>query len=427
MGVFLLCQKKMNMQPNPDFLKRLKLFQDTLACKKTDKILCSPMLMYLPIYMYGETTVHDVMMDYSKAQSSLIRYHQEFQPDLSWGPQIIYPGAALETLGCNYIKIPGVHLDANAPFQVVDTEEGFMTEDEYLEYAEDPTGFIMRKVLPRHYSNLQELSMVDFSNAIWQGGLYSMIPFALPPVQSAFHAMGEAGKKMLKMAEDGGKIMGILAGMGFPSACDQAFFAPFDVFNDTLRGMCNASIDMITCPDEMLIALEACTKIQIRSIKDQFARSPYMKNVIFFLHNGFDTFMSREQWLTFYWPGLKACVEAVIECGGVPNLYVEDKLDMKIDILANELPAGKCIVTLINSDVEKAKNLCAGKICLSGGINGVLLEHGTPEEVKKHVKAAIDLWAPGGGYFMNTDVSLDNAKPENLRVLFDIAQNYIKY
>nr|MCR4752536.1 hypothetical protein [Eubacterium sp.] len=226
---------------------------------------------------------------------------------------------------------------------------------------------------------------------------------------------------------DGGKLVGMLAGMGWPSACDQGLCAPFDVFNDTMRGFMNTTMDVIEYPDELLVALEACTKIQVRSIKQQFARSPFMKNVVFFLHNGFDSFMSREQFETFYWPGLLACVNAVIECGGIPNLYVEDSYDSKMDILARDLPAGKCVVTLINCNVEKAKELFAGKICVSGGVNGVLLEHGTVEDVVKDVKAAIDLWAPGGGYYLNCDVSLDRAKPENLHALFETARNYVKY
>ncbi len=416
------------MQPGPEFLERAKLFADTVACNRVDRICASPMIMYLPIYMYGGVTVRDVMMDYSKAQDCFIKYHQEFQPDMGWGPQAIYPGAALDGLDCQYIRWPGKQIeDVNAAFQVVDREEGYMTPDEYLEYAEDPSGFIMRKILPRHYSALKGLEMADFSNLIWQGGLYGMIPFALPPVRQAFEALSAAGGQMMKMAEDGGKLMGILAGMGFPSACDQGFCAPFDVFNDTLRGFMNTTMDVIEYPDELLVALEACTKIQVRSIKQQFARSPWMKTGIFFLHNGFDSFMSREDFETFYWPGLLACVNAVIECGGIPNIYVEDCYDSKMDILARDLPAGKCIVTLINCNVEKAKNLFAGKVCLSGGVDGVLLEHGSKEDVIKNVKAAIDLWAPGGGYFLNCDVSLDHAKPENLHALFETARTYIKY
>lgn len=414
-------------QPDPKFFQRIGLFQDTLECKKTDKILAAPMIMYLPINLYGQTTVKEVMMDYGKAESSFIRYHQEYQPDLAWGPQAIFPGAPLPGLDCQYIRWPGKHLPDNSPFQVVDREEGYMSPEEYLEYAEDPTGFIMRKILPRHYGALKGLEMVDFSNAIWQGGLYGMIPCGLPPVRAAFNALSDAGEKMLGMAQSGGKLMGILAGMGWPSACDQAGIAPFDMFNDTLRGFLNTTMDMIEYPDELLAALEACTKICVRSIKNTFATQPFVKNYVFFIHNGFDMFMSREQFQTFYWPGLKACIDAVIECGGTPNIYIEDKYDSKMDIIVNGLPANKCILTLINCDVEKWKAACQGKICLSGGVDGGLLNYGTPEQVVKNVKDAIDLWAPGGGYMLNCDVSLDVAKPENLHALFDTAATYIKY
>ncbi len=416
------------MKPTPEFLERAKLFQDTVECKRVDRICASPMIMYLPIYMYGGTTVSEVMMDYSKANDCFIKYHQEFQPDLAWGPQAIYPGAALDELDCQYIRWPGKQIeDLNSAFQVVDREDGYMSPDEYLEYAEDPSGFMMRRLVPRHYTALKGLEMVDFSNMVWQGGLYSMIPFALPPVQEAFKKLASAGAKMMKMAEDGGKLCGMLAGMGFPNACDQGFAAPFDVFNDTMRGFMNTTMDVIEYPDELLVALKTQTKIQVRSIKEQFARSPWMKNVVFYLHNGFDSFMSREDFETFYWPGLLECVNAVVECGGIPNLYVEDSYDSKMDILARDLPAGKCVVTLINCNVEKAKELFAGKICLSGGVDGVLLEHGSKEDVIKNVKAAIDLWAPGGGYFLNCDVSLDRVKAENLHALFETARTYVKY
>ena len=185
------------MQPSPLFLERLKLYEDTVACRRTDRVLAAPLIMYLPIFLYGDTTIREVMMDYGKAKNCFIRYHQEYQPDLAWGPQIIFPGAALEGLDCQFLKWPGKQIaDPNGGFQVVDREEGYMSPEEYLEYAEDPTGFIMRKILPRHYQALQGLEMVDLSNAIWQGGMYSMIPMALPPVKAAFASHGGGrGKK----------------------------------------------------------------------------------------------------------------------------------------------------------------------------------------------------------------------------------------
>ncbi len=412
-------------QPDPKFFARTQLLDDMLNYRKTDHVPVAPMVQYLPIYLYGDTTVQDVMMDYGKAENCFIRYHQEYQPDFAWGPQSIYPGAALDVLDCQYIRWPGKHMsDPNAAFQVLDREEGYMSPDEYLEYAEDPTGFMMRKILPRHYSALKGLEMVDFSNAFWQGGLYSMIPCCLPPVKAAFNALSVAGEKMLGMAQAGGKVMGTLAGMGWPSMCDQGSCAPFDVFNDTLRGFMNTTMDMIEYPDELLAAVNACTKIQVRSLKHQFQTQPFMKTVVFFLHNGFDSFMSREQFQTFYWPGLKACIDAVVECGGIPHIYIEDKYDSKMDIIVNDLPANKCIVTLINCNVEKWKEACQGKVTLSGGLDGVLMAYGTPEQVAKNVKDTLDLWSPGGGYMLNANVAIDKATPENLRVLFDTARNY---
>lgn len=415
-------------KPNAAFFERMRLFDDTVACKKTDRIVVAPQTMFLPAYLYGEVTFQDVMMDYAKAEDSWIRYHQEFQPDLAWGPQSIFPCAPLDDLDCQYVRWPGKQIaDPNASFQIVDREDGYMDAEEYLEYAEDPTGFMMRKVLPRHFAGLKGLEMTNLSNTVWQGALYSMIPFALPPVQEAFAKMGEAGRKMMHMAEAGGNIMKKLTGLGFPSACDCSFAAPFDVFNDTLRGFLNTTMDMIEYPDELLAAVNACTKMVVREIKDTFKRNTFAKNAIFFIHNGFDMFMSREQFETFYWPGLKACVDAVIECGGVPRLYIEDKYDDKMDILARDLPAGKCIVTLINCDVEKAKTEFDGKICLCGGMDGTILQYGSKEQVIKAVKDTIDRWAPGGGYIFDTDVSLDVAKAENLHAMYDTAKSYIKY
>ena len=421
-------EHKENAPMNPKFMERMGLYMDTVACKRTDRVLAAPFPIYLPITLYKEVTIQDVMMDYSKMESSLIRYHEEYQPDLSWGVQAIYPGAPLDVLDCQYIRWPGKHLsDPNSPFQVVDKEDGYMDAEEYLEYAEDPTGFIMRKILPRQYAALKGLEMVDFSNAIWQGGLYSMIPMAIPPVRAAIGAMQEAGEKMMKMAQDGGALCQKMAELGWPSAIDYAATVPFDIFNDTLRGFLNTTMDMIEYPDELLAALETSTKMQIRSIKSQFAMNPFMKTVCFFVHNGMDMFMSREQFKTFYWPGMKACIEAVIEMGGIPHVYLEDKYDDKMDIFADELPAGKCIFTLINCNMERAKELFAGKICISGGVSGSLLQYGTKEEVIANVKHAIDVLAPGGGYYLNCDVSLDVAKPENLHALFDTAANYMKY
>lgn len=420
--------EKRTFVPTPDFLRRMKLYEDTVAHSRVDHVLAAPFPICLPIRLYGMTTVEAVMLDYAEFLPSLMRYHEEYDPDLYWGPQAIFPGAALDTLDCRFILRPGRQIpDKNASFQVVDKEDGYMSAEEYLEYAEDPTGFLMRKILPRQYGALLGLEMVDLSNAVWQGGLYAMIPFGLPPVKKALNAMMTAGEQMMKLAEAGGMVAEKMEEAGWPGACDYAATAPFDVFNDTLRGFMNTSVDLYECPDELLAALAASTRIQVRTIKQQFAQNPFIRSVCFFVHNGMDMFMSTEQFRTFYWPGLKACIEAVIECGGIPHIYLEDRYDKKLPIFAKELPPKKCIFTLINCDLKRAKELFCDRIAIAGGVSGTLLQFGTREEVVADVKNAIDILAPGGGYFLNCDVSLDVAVPENLHALFDTAREYMKY
>ena len=48
-------------QPSPQFMERMKLYEDTVACRRTDRVLAAPLIMYLPIFLYGGTTIRDVM------------------------------------------------------------------------------------------------------------------------------------------------------------------------------------------------------------------------------------------------------------------------------------------------------------------------------------------------------------------------------
>lgn len=208
-------------------------------------------------------------------------------------------------------------------------------------------------------------------------------------------------------------------------ACDFACSVPFDVFNDILRGLINTSMDMLECPDELLTAIAACTKIQVRALRNAMSTRP-VRSVMYFIHNGMDNFMSMEQFQTFYWPGLKALLDTVLEMGGIPHIYLEENYKNKLDFFTKELPPGKVTITFINTDMEKAKEKLSGRVCISGGMDGVCLQYGTAAEVVKHVKRTLDVCAPGGGYIMGCNVSLNLAKPENLRAMYDTARTYRK-
>lgn len=55
-----------NNMPSSDvkFEERQKRYADTVACRRTDRVLAAPQIMYLPILMYGETTIQDMPLMY---------------------------------------------------------------------------------------------------------------------------------------------------------------------------------------------------------------------------------------------------------------------------------------------------------------------------------------------------------------------------
>lgn len=181
-------------------------------------------------------------------------------------------------------------------------------------------------------------------------------------------------------------------------------------------------MDMLECPDELLLAIDATTKIQVRKIKEQM-KARGNKYVYFFLHNGTDLFMSPEQFGKFYWPGLKACINAVLEMGGTPCIYTEGKMDLKLDYLA-DVPKGKVLYHLVDTDLKLAKQKLGGIACISGCVDGAILKHGTPEQVVRSVREVLDIAMVDGGYMLDTTIPLDVAEKANLHALFDTVHKH---
>ncbi|MEK7720283.1 MAG: uroporphyrinogen decarboxylase family protein [Bacteroidota bacterium] len=54
-----------------------------------------------------------------------------------------------------------------------------------------------------------------------------------------------------------------------------------------------------------------------------------------------------------------------------------------------------------------------------------VLNRATPSEVKKHVRANLELFAPGGGYVFNTVHNiLSDVPPENIVAMFEAVKEF---
>ena len=76
-------------------------------------------------------------------------------------------------------------------------------------------------------------------------------------------------------------------------------------------------------------------------------------------------------------------------------------------------------------DMVKAKEALEGIACLMGGIPNSLLVGGSPEEVREYCQKTIEIAGQDGGYIIASGALIDEANPENLKMMFDVAHDHI--
>lgn len=153
---------------------------------------------------------------------------------------------------------------------------------------------------------------------------------------------------------------------------------------------------------------------------------------IFMMGDDFGTqqgpMMSRETWRRFFKPGFAAYIELAHRhglkvmhhtCGSVGDL-IPDFIDCGLDILQSLQPQAA------GMDLGALKREYGRDLCFQGGldIQGVL-PHGTPAEVREHVRQQIAAAGEGGGYILCTAHNLQADTPlTNLLALFEAYEEF---
>jgi len=101
----------------------------------------------------------------------------------------------------------------------------------------------------------------------------------------------------------------------------------------------------------------------------------------------------------------KEATEAIHATGNFSIIHAHGRLDAILEMIAETgadalepletLPLSSADVTL--ADVKKR---IGDRMCLMGAVQAVTLERGTPEEVRRQVREAIEVAAPGGGFVL---------------------------
>ena len=117
------------------------------------------------------------------------------------------------------------------------------------------------------------------------------------------------------------------------------------------------------------------------------------------------TFMSPATFRRVFFPGLKAKCEQVHAAGlpvffhacGNNRLILDHMVEAGIDVWQAIQPVNK---------IEEVKQLHGSRLTLWGGVDADLFNRGTPEDIKREARFAIDYCAPGGGFILGSSHSI---------------------
>lgn len=412
----------MTKTPEELYQERVKRSLDVVALKEPDQVPIFGPYEAFPYYYYG-VTLKEAMNDYDKANEVCHKFVDEFEPDADFGPILAYPAKPMETLGIKWFKWAGHGLPDNIMYQFVEGE--YMKADEYDEFLYDPSHFMATKWLPRSFSALEGLGGYPAMRLMmWFGWTGLLAALASDDVWTALENARKGGQELGEWFASVGKYAGEIKEKGFPQAYAAFSWPPFDIIGDTLRGTRGIMADIIRRPDQLLEALKITTQMCIEY--GSGAAGADLPFAWIWMHKGSEGFMSDEQYGTFYWPPLMKAIEGMIDLGVTPVVYCEGDETPRLKYFA-EVPPGKVIFHFATMDMAKAKDVLGDIACISGNVPNRLLVTGTPDEVREYCKFLIDTCGKGGGYVMDTSALLDEAKPENVKAMFEFTREYGVY
>jgi len=412
-------------QTEKAFKDRTTRIKDAIQMKKLpDRVPVFVAPSFFPAYHAG-ITPYDAMYDYEKCSMAFKKFVLEFAPDGNLGAYVPGPGKFFEILDYKLYSWPGHGVAKEQSYQANEGE--YMTADEYDALIDDPSNFFSSTYLPRVFGKLDGFRMLPTLTGILEmyAVAFNFIPFGLPPVQATYKALFDAGAEALKWAGAMGGFNAEITAAGFPMIAAGFTKAPFDVVGDTLRGTRGVMLDMYRCPEKLLEAMDSLVPIMIKMGVGtaQMAGHP----IIFMpLHKGADGFLSQAQFEKFYWPTFRKVMMGLIDEGVVPMPAAEGHWDSRLAAMS-DLPKGKTLWMIDNSDIAKAKKTIGKVGCLFGNVQSDLLVLGTPQQVKDYVKKLIDTCAPGGGFIVSNGAFFDHAKPENVHAMVDATMEYGVY
>jgi uroporphyrinogen-III decarboxylase len=408
------------------YQQREKRVLDAIALRVPDRV---PLLVFFAFFpaRYCGLTIQELMYDPEKLFAAQWKTMIDFAPDMDNNPfGLRLLGPILETLDFKPLKWPGHGVTANRTYQYIEGE--YMKAEEYDHFLLDPTDFMIRRFWPRimgGLSGFQQLPPLHNIISYYLGISMGFRGFAQPEVKAALETLVKAGEKSQEIAAYALRFSQQAREAGFPMQFGAVSQAPFDTLSDFFRGMKGTMLDLYRRPEKVVQACEKLLPFMIEMAVNG-TRATGNPRVFIPIHWGLDNFMSKEQFDRFFWPTLRDLMHTLIKEGLNPCPLWEGNCTTRLETI-KDIPAGKACHAFEATDMVKAKEILGDTVCIRGNVPLSIMATGTPDQVRVYCKKLIDTVAKGGGYIMDTSTGLDDAKPENVRALFDFTREYGVY
>ena len=399
---------------------------DAIALREPDRVPVVPLFAFFNCY-YAGITPRQAYEDPEKALSAWRKTILDFEPDATYSVNFtVYAMSdVLSGLDFKAMKWPGHGVPDHHSFQFVENE--YMLPEEYELFFSNPGDYLVRSVLPRIAGNLKGLAKLPSAYTIAFGYVWpSVLPaFTDPEMIKAFETLLNCSAKQLKWLKTFSSFAAELKDLGFPSIKEQTVFTAYDMIADNLRGTKGAMMDMFRRPEKLKRAVEQIAPFITQTAVDG-ARQKGNPRVFIPLHKGTDSFMSPKQFEAFYWPTLQSLIVELCNHDLTPYLLIEGTYDSRLEII-KDVPKGKCLFHFESTDIFNAKKILGDTVCLMGNVPNSLLATGTPQSVEDYCKRLIDICGDGGGFILSSGAIIDEARPENVRIMMETAREYGKY
>lgn len=399
------------------FAERLQRVEDAIALKEPDKVPIAPFFVSV-IQRYYNSSYRDLYYDHEKAGDAFIKFYKDYPLCDAHYCSGFTSGRANELAGSTMIDWPGrpgTTVSDYSSHQVLEHE--YLLPEEYPELLADFNGFMIRKYIPRAYSNLKAFGGLNFTpTVVLNTGLLS--PLYSPEMLKIYETLGQIGRMDAEASAVLLDYTAKLTDIGLPGMMSGVSEVPYDILGDYFRGTIGIMEDLLEYEDYIAAVCDMFAEQQIASMQRLRDLKAPVKRIMFPMHKGMDGFMSPQQYEKLYWKPFKKVINALIDMDVTPYLYTEGRYSSRLEQLA-DVPRGKVLYHFETVDMKEAKRILGDTACIMGNLPIAMLEFGKKEEVVDTCKELFDTCAPGGGYIFDLSGSLENAKKENLDAMFE--------